>query len=97
MLYEVITLLSQSVLGDGLVQVAEDLVRVGDGVVGRPRLVLEAEGVHVGVRPDSRVAEQVPRAADGVAAVDDGVTLARRLGDQIVPEADAGDASYNFV
>ena len=66
------------VLVDGLVQVGEDLVRPGDGVLARPRLERVAERVQVGVRADPRVAEQVPRPADRVAALEDRVRLARQ-------------------
>ena len=81
----------QIIVFDDLVQVVEDLVRIGDGIVGSPGLELIAEGVQVGVRPDARVAEQVPGAADGGTAVDDGKTSARLLGHQVVAQPDSGD------
>ena len=82
----------QIIVCDDLVQVIKDLVRIGDGIVGSPGLELIAEGVQVGIRPDARIAEQVPGAANGGTAVDDGKTSARLLGHQVMAQPDPGDA-----
>jgi hypothetical protein len=63
---------SKVVLGNGLVQIAEDLVRVGNRVIPCPRFEFEPKGVQVGVGPDARVAEKIPGSPDRVAPVDDG-------------------------
>ena len=67
-------------------------VAVGDRLLAVPRPERVAEGEHVGVGPDARVAEQVPRAADGVAGLEDGVGRPRALGLEVVAGADAGQA-----
>ena len=64
-------------LGDGLAQVVHDRRAVGDRLGRRPRLEPVAERVHVAVGPHARVAEQVPRAADVVAALEDRVAATR--------------------
>jgi hypothetical protein len=74
-----------------LAQVAEDLVRPGDRVLVTPRPELVAERVQVRVRPDAGVAEQVPRAADRPARLEDRVLLPRVLALQVVRGAEAGD------
>ena len=56
-------------LGDGA-QVVEDHRPVGQRAVARPRPPAEAEGEHVGVGADARVAEQVPGAAAGLARLE---------------------------
>src|SRR5690606_8266478 len=48
--------------------------------------------VHVGVGPDARVAEEVPRAADGVAGLEDGVAGPRALVLHVPAGADAREA-----
>ena len=60
-------------LGHGLPQVGEDRRAVGDRLGRRPRLEPVAEGVHVAVRAHARIAEEVPRAADVVAPLEDHV------------------------
>src|SRR6185436_20895032 len=47
--------------------VLADRGSVGDRLALLPRAEVVAERVHVGVRADARIAEQVPRAPDGVA------------------------------
>src|SRR5262249_30252925 len=64
---------------------------VGDRLLLAPRLEAVAERVHVRVRADARVAEEVPGAADRVARLDDRVRLARAVALQVVRRADAGD------
>ena len=57
-----------------------------------PRLEPESEGEHVGVRADARVLEQVPGAAEVLAALQDRVALGRAAVLQMPGGADAGDA-----
>ena len=80
-----------AVLGDGLAQVGQDRRPVGDRLVGGPRLEAVAERVHVAVGAHARVAEQVPRAADVVAPLEDHVRPVGALTSQVVGGADAGD------
>ncbi len=68
-----------------------------DGAVGQhlqlvPRPELVAEGEHVGVGADARVAEQVPGAAEALAALEDRDGLVRELGGELAGRADAGQA-----
>ncbi|CCH78510.1 hypothetical protein BN12_30036 [Nostocoides japonicum T1-X7] len=79
------------VLGDRLAQVVQDERRIGDGVLVAPRLELVAEGVQVGVGPDSGVAEQVPRAADALAPFEDDDRLAGELAVEVCRRTDPGD------
>ena len=73
------------IFGDRLVQVVKDLVGVGDRILAGPRFELVAERVQVRVRPDARVAEQVPGAPDRIATVDDRKAAARLLGCEVMP------------
>ena len=76
-------------LGRGVADVGEDLVAVGDGLLALPGAERVAEGEHVRVGPDARVAEQVPGAADGVAGLEDGEGRPRAVGLEPVGGADA--------
>ena len=70
--------------------VLQDRRAVGDGLVAHPWLERVAEGEHVGVRPDAGVAEEVPRAADGAAGLEDGVGGAGTLRLEVAGAPDAG-------
>ena len=83
---------TEIVVVDDFLEIRQNLVRVSDGVIGSPRLELVAECVQIGVRPDTRVAEQVPGAANGVTAIGDGEGPTRLRGGQIVRQTDPGDA-----
>ncbi len=85
--------LLEVVLGDRLVQVAEDRVAAGDVLVLLPGPEGVAEGVHVRVRADARIAEEIPRPPDGLAPLEDGEGLLRVLPAQVAAHADAADAS----
>src|SRR5258705_6750115 len=76
----------------GVVDVAQDARAIGDrlGIGPRPEPITERE--HVRVRPDARVTEQVPGAADGVAAFEHDHRLVRALLAQLAGGADAGQA-----
>ena len=80
-----------AVLRDGLLQVGQDLVAAGDRVLVPPRFELVAERVQIRVRSDTGVAEQVPRATDRAAGLDDGVRPSGQVALQVVRSADAGD------
>ena len=74
-----------------LVDVVEDRWPVGDGLGLASRAEAVAEGVHVAVGTDARIAEEVPGAADRVAALEDDVGLPGHLL-QVQAGADAGQA-----
>ena len=63
------------VLHRGFLDVGLDRGAIGDRLRRAPRLEPEAQGEHVRVRSDARVFEQVPGAAQIVAAFQDGVAL----------------------
>ena len=65
---------------------------VGEDFHILPRTELEAEGVHVGVRTDAGIAEQVPGAAQPLASLQHGDGLVRQRGLQVAGRADAGQA-----
>jgi len=79
-------------LGSGVAQVLEDRRSVGDRLGGGPRLEAVAEGVHVAVRAHARVAEQIPGAAQVIAAFEDQIGPIRAQASASVAGADAGDA-----
>jgi hypothetical protein len=74
-------------------QVCEDLVASGDRVVARPRLELVAKRVQKGIGADSGIPEQVPRAADRVACLQDREGLVRHLRRHVIGGPNAGDPS----
>jgi hypothetical protein len=79
------------VLARGVAHVLADRGAVRDRLRVRPRAEPEAERVHVRVRPDPRIAEQVPRPADRVARLEDRVALVRTLVLKVEAGADPGD------
>src|SRR6185312_4728178 len=79
-------------LAGGGPHVGEDRLAVGDRLRRRPRPEAVAERVHVGVRADPRVAEEVPGAADRLPRLEDRVALAGAALLQVVRGADPGDA-----
>src|SRR5581483_673534 len=81
-----------AVLGRGLAHVVEDAWAVGDRLRLGPRLEGIAEREHVRVGADAGIAEQVPGAADGVAAFEDDEILRRTFGLQVIAGGDAGQA-----
>ena len=76
----------------GVLDVLEDGITVGDGLLAIPRAERVAEGEHVRVGPDAGVAEQVPRAPDGAPCLEDGVGGPRALVLEVVGGADARQA-----
>ena len=85
-------LLVDAVLGRGLADVVQDPRPVGDRLGLDPRLERIAQREHVRVGADAGIAEQVPGAADAVAALENDETLARALLLQVIAGADAGQA-----
>ncbi len=79
-----------AVLGRRLAHVVQDRRAVGDRLGSAPRAEGVAERVHVRVRSDAGVAEQVPGAADGSARLEDGVARPRAARLQVAARADAG-------
>ncbi len=76
----------------GAANVLEDRRAIRDRPIALPRAKGVPQRVHVGVRADPRVAEQIPRAADAVASLEDRERLARAFRLQVVRGADAGEA-----
>ena len=85
-------LLLDPVLARGLAHVGEDRGPVGDRLLRRPRFEAVAERVHVGVRADPRVAEEVPGAAEVLARLEDRVAAARAALLQVPGGADPREA-----
>ncbi len=81
-----------AVIDGGLAHVIQNPRPVGDRLRLDPRLERIAEREHVGVGADAGIAEQVPGAADAIAALEDGVALAGTLLLQMIARADAGKA-----
>src|SRR3954470_19235661 len=79
-----------AVLGRRVLNVFQDLLPVGDRLWVRPRLERIAERVHVTVGADAGIAEQVPGATDGAAALQDREALARTFVLEMIGGGDAG-------
>src|SRR5207247_1028868 len=73
-------------------QVLEDRWAVGDRLRVRPRPERIAERVHVRVRANARVTEEVPRPAERLATFEDRVRLRRAVRLQVIRGADPGDS-----
>ena len=71
--------------------VAADRGAVGDRRIRQPWPKRIAEGEHVGIGADAGIAEQIPGAADGVAAFEDDERLARARRLQMIGGVDAGE------
>src|SRR5919201_1317071 len=72
-----------SVVARRLTDVAQNRRAVGDRLRLRPRPEGVAEGEHVRVRPDPRIAEEVPRSAQVLARLEDREALARKPPPQV--------------
>ena len=79
------------VLHRGFLDVGLDRGAIGDRLRRAPRLEPEPQREHVRVRSDARVFEQVPGAAQIVAAFQDGVALGRATVLQMPCRAHTGD------
>src|SRR5262245_8406973 len=82
-------LLVDAELGSGVANVIQDRRPVSDRLRIPPRTEPVAERVHVGVRPDARIAKQVPSPAEDVAPFQDRERLPRTLGAQQTPGTDS--------
>ena len=83
-------LLVDAVFNRGLPHVIEDIRPVSDCLGLGPRLERIAEREHVAVGADAGIAEQIPGAADAVAALEDRKALARTFPLQVKARADPG-------
>src|ERR1700756_5155176 len=79
-------------LACGLPHVVEDRLTLADRLRRRPRLEAVAQGVHVRVRADAGVAEEVPGPPQFLARLEDRVAAARKSLLQMVRSADAGES-----
>ncbi len=77
---------------DDAVEIVEDGGAVGDRFLVRPGFEIEAQRMHVAVRPDAGIAEEVPGSPQIVTAFDDRETVTGRLVLHMRRHADAGDA-----
>src|SRR5262245_49156042 len=80
-----------TVLGGGLLHVAQDRGAVGDRLGVAPGFEIVPQRVHVAVGPDARIAKEVPRAAHRRPAFEDDVALPRALALQVHRSADDQD------
>jgi hypothetical protein len=78
-----------------LADIVEDRRAVRDRLRLPPRPEGVAQGVHVRVRADPRIPEQIPCPADAVPRLKDRVGLIRAVGPQVVTGADARQAGPN--
>src|SRR6266404_1662793 len=85
-------LLIDSVLCRRLADVVQDLRPLGDRLRLGPWLERIAHREHVRVGADAGIAEQIPGAADALAALEDDKTLSRAVLLQVETRADAGQA-----
>ena len=88
-LQPVLDLLVDAVLDGGVGDVLADRRPVGQHLQLLPRPELVAEGEHVRIGADARVAEQVPGAAEALAALQHREGLVRKLGGQLSGRPDA--------
>src|SRR5216683_2743143 len=91
-----VDVLLNPVLARGLADVAEDRGAVRDRLGVAPRAKRVAQGVHVGVRADTRVAEQIPGAARAAPRLEDRVALPRATRLQVARRADAGQSRPDY-
>src|ERR1019366_2811708 len=85
-------LLVDAVIGGGLADVIQNPRSVGDRLRLGPWLERVAQREHVAVGADAGIAEQIPGAADAVAALVDGEGLAGTFLPQGITRADAGQS-----
>ncbi len=83
-------LLVDAVVGGGLADVIQDPRAVRDRLRLGPWLERIAQREHVAVGADAWIAEQIPGAADTVAALEDRIALAGAFLLQVIGRADAG-------
>src|SRR6478672_9857038 len=81
-----------AVLGCGLADVVQNSRPVCDRLRLGPWLERIAHREHVAVGADAGITEQIPSAADAVAALENDKTLAGAIALQVIARADAGEA-----
>ena len=72
-------MLPDAALIDDMVEVIEDRWRIGDRFFMPPRFEIEAQRVHIAVRTDAGITEQIPRPTQIIAPIKDGVGVMRGL------------------
>src|SRR5947199_8859418 len=82
--------LLNTVLFGGLAHIVQNLRPVGDSLCLGPRLERVTQSEHVAVGADAGISEQIPGAADAVAALEDRKTLAGTFVLEMIAGADAG-------
>ena len=84
--------LVDAVVARRVAHIVQNRGAVGDGFGARPGPKTVAERVHVRIGANAGIAEQIPRAADRVAAFEDRVALARAFRLQMVAGGDARES-----
>ncbi len=79
-------------LAGRIAHVFEDGRPVGDGLLAGPRAKCVAERRHVGIRTHAGIAEEIPRAADRIARLQNGIGFPRQTTRDMVGRANAGQA-----
>ena len=85
-------LVGQSVLSNRFVEIIEDRSTVGDGLALGPGFEVETQGVHVAVGADTRIAKQIPGAANSRPPFENQITALRTMFLQMHGGADTRDA-----
>src|ERR1041385_3548410 len=85
-------MLVDAIFACGFAHVIQNRRSVGDGLRFPPGFEVVPQRVHVGIRTYAGIAEQIPRAADGAAALQDGIGFPRTGGLQMVARSNAGEA-----
>ena len=75
-----------------VLDILADIAAADDRLVLRPGAEREAQGIHVGVGADARIAEQVPGAADPLPRFEDREALAGAALLEAASDVDAGNA-----
>ena len=83
---------AQAVFVGNLVKIFEDRGTIGDRLFMLPRGEGKAQGVHIAVRTDAGITEQVPGATQLIAPVQNRIALVRAFLGQVHGHADAGNA-----
>jgi len=85
-------LVVQAIFVDGFIQIVEDRWRVGNCPARGPGFEIIAQCIHVAVRADAGIFEQVPGPAESLARLDNGKAFARASLAQVDRRANAGQA-----
>ena len=87
---------SDAILLDDMAQIVADLRRRGNGFVLLPRLKPVGKSVHIAVRPDAGIAEQVPCPAQLFAAIEHDIVLAGQVHGIVRGHADSGNPGTDY-